>query len=572
MIGEHTSETQICTVLYRDMPLRKSPDQIIHNFNKEFGDTRPSHEQSLELDSENNVGSSQMESLGLRSATKRDKEELQQFINKWFLQPGTDTEPIEFSLGCGDTIKNRNSKQSMDKLPTFEGLLGSMSKLCRKACHPDSGMKSSLIHAPYPFVIPGERFRESYYWDSYWIIKGLLKEKSHYEFCLGIVRNFAYMVQKVGMVPNGFRSYYLNRSQPPMLTCMVSELYNHSDCKMDLIAEFLHTMKQELLFWRESKRTIRLAGNVVASRYYSEWPKPRPESLSEDLHTFESYKAHLDWARIPKEERRSLQNTFFCNISAAAESGWDFSSRWLDESNTLPSIRTIRILPVDLNAILFKSERLVSGFAKEIGDIETSIQFDRFYRERRQSFVSIFWDPLKSKWRDVLLTKDCSAIAEFSRQEDYASDWVPLWCLDEDGDKETLAQAIESLRNSKINAFGGISASSIFTGQQWDWPNVWPPLQYFLAEGCWSVARIIRLGAEIQNDTDIQNAAVKAQMLGDEIKNRFLVSIRHAWDQKHTLPEKFDCEHHGGFGFGGEYECVEGFGWTTGLALHWLED
>jgi len=355
---------------------------------------------------------------------------------------------------------------------------------------------------------------------------------------------------------------------------MVHELYNHSTSKNDLIREFLPVIKQELLFWRESNRTICIEGDYIVSRYYSDWTKPRPESLAEDLSTFESFKLNIDWKGMSDEKRRSLQNSFFRNISAAAESGWDFSSRWLDESNTLQSMRTTRILPVDLNAILLKSERLVSSFAKDIGDVQTSSQFATFFRERKQSFTSVFWDFSRCTWRDVLMNEECSAIRGFSRQEDYASNWVPLWCLDdeEEEDKGILMQAIDSLKSSKINAMGGISASSVPTGQQWDWPNVWPPLQYFLAEGCWSVASLLRSYAENhQNDPDAQNAALEAQTLGDSIKRRYLVSVERVWEEKHTLPEKFDCEHLGGFGYGGEYECVEGFGWTTGLALHWLE-
>lgn len=555
-------------VMCRDMPLRDSPDLILQKFEEDFGVTL-SHS-SQNVDQYVDGGLVRSKSTGRPNITGKEQERLQQFLDRWFFPPGSDTTAVQLtgepSVTTNDEI--RDAEKLNGKL-THRGLMGSMTKLCRKACPLGEEENSSLIHAPYPFIIPGERFRESYYWDSYWIIKGLLKNQSTYSFCLGIVRNFGYMVQRLGMVPNGFRSYYLNRSQPPMLSCMVYEIYKHSESKKDLVEEFLPVMKQEMLFWRDCKRTIHLNNDTIVSRYYSEWTKPRPESLREDLSTFELFKLGLEWSKIQDKKRKSLENKFFRNISAAAESGWDFSSRWLDESNSLESIRTTRILPVDLNAILIKSERIISTLATEVGDTHTSAQFDAFYRERRQSFVSLFWDPVMCKWRDILLNDDCSEIIGFSREEDYASDWVPLWCLEEEEDLQMHEQAIKSLRNSKINASGGVSASSIFTGQQWDWPNVWPPSQYFLAEGCWSVARLVQSCGREEHDS--QQLALDAEMLGDGIKTRYLASAAHVWEQKQTLPEKFDCEHQGGFGYGGEYECVEGFGWSTGLALHWLD-
>lgn len=564
----------------RDMPLRDSPERIMRDFEDTFGAVEKSYqyERADLVDGEDIGHVLNVERYGNMDDEVRDK--LHQFVAKWFLPAGSDTTHVKMMEGSSEgecqNMHDDNSEEIGQQL-TLRSLLDSMSKLCRKAIQPAQSKAecSSLIHAPYPFVIPGERFRESYYWDSFWIMEGLLKYTSCYDFCLGIVRNFAYMVESIGMVPNGFRSYYLNRSQPPMLTCMVWTLCKHAKSRIDVITEFLPVMTKEILFWRESERTLHFDSEdqISVSRYYSNWTRPRPESLKEDLATFESLKAHVDWDGLSRTERQILRDNLFRNISAAAESGWDFSSRWLDGSNTLKTIRTTRIIPVDLNALLMKSERLVSCMAKEIGDEMVHYKFDQYYRERRQSFPKVFWDSKKCKWRDALLNKDCSAIVGFSREEDYASDWVPLWCLDDD--MESCIQAIESLKNSKVNATGGIAASSTFTGQQWDWPNVWPPLQYFLGEGCWSVSKAIEshllsTGVDLRKKKDIEAIASKAKILGDSIKERYLLSAQCVWAQKGTLPEKFDCEHPGGFGYGGEYECVQGFGWTTGLALHWL--
>lgn len=74
----------------------------------------------------------------------------------------------------------------------------------------------SSIALPKPFVVPGGRFREPYYWDTYWVVKGLLVSGMK-DTVRGMIDNFIYMVNSIGFVPNGSRIYYLNRSQPPFL-------------------------------------------------------------------------------------------------------------------------------------------------------------------------------------------------------------------------------------------------------------------------------------------------------------------------------------------------------------------
>ena len=357
------------------------------------------------------------------------------------------------------------------------------------------------------------------------------------DLCTGIVRNFAHMIEEHGFVPNGFRQYYLNRSQPPLLTVMVDSIANAGD-RMSIIAEFLPVLKKELLFWRQGERAlVEASTGLVVSRYWSDWTAPRAESLREDLATAEGI--------TDDEERQRL----FRDICAAAESGWDFSSRWMDESNTLQSLRTTRVLPVDLNALLVKSEWLVSEMALEIGDIETSKTFARMSNERETALHSLFWDERRGKWRDVLLDGNKSVGFARKDDEDYASDWVPLWCLN--GNLEDRRRAARSLQASEINQSGGVAASNVLTGQQWDWPNAWPPLQYFLAAGCWA------LGDEV------------SVRLGDSIRDRYMASARKAWGVRNSLPEKFDCTVSGEVGGGGEYDVVrEGFGWSLGLASY----
>lgn len=85
----------------------------------------------------------------------------------------------------------------------------------------------SIIRRSLPFIIPGGRFRESYYWDSYWIVLGLLACDMEVT-AQGLVRNLLDDVSTYGFVPNGGRIYYLNRSQPPLLSDMVVALVKHN--------------------------------------------------------------------------------------------------------------------------------------------------------------------------------------------------------------------------------------------------------------------------------------------------------------------------------------------------------
>jgi len=87
----------------------------------------------------------------------------------------------------------------------------------------DAPQRFSILRKKHPFVVPGGRFRESYYWDSYWIVLGLLACDMTLT-AKGLVQNLLDDVSTYGFVPNGGRIYYLNRSQPPLLSDMVVAL------------------------------------------------------------------------------------------------------------------------------------------------------------------------------------------------------------------------------------------------------------------------------------------------------------------------------------------------------------
>lgn len=148
--------------------------------------------------------------------------------------------------------------------------------------HPDT---FSIIPIPHRFIIPGGRFKEYYYWDTYWIVKGLLLSDM-LETAQGMVENLLSMVEKFGFVPNGGRIYYLNRSQPPLLTLMVSDYVKYTN-DFEFLRNNVNILEKELNFWLTKRITeIDKNGNTyILAHYDSESDTPRPESYVEDIET-----------------------------------------------------------------------------------------------------------------------------------------------------------------------------------------------------------------------------------------------------------------------------------------------
>jgi len=179
---------------------------------------------------------------------------------------------------------------------------------------------SSLLPLPRPYVVPGGRFREIYYWDSYFTMLGLI-ESGRQDLAQSMVENFAHLIDSFGHVPNGTRTYYLSRSQPPFFYLMVG-LLDPAD-PADAFAHFLPQLRREYAFWmrgaqgmgrgKARARVVGLPDGSILNRYWDDRDSPRDESYREDT----------ELARESGRNPRQL----FRDLRAAAESGWDFSSR-----------------------------------------------------------------------------------------------------------------------------------------------------------------------------------------------------------------------------------------------------
>ncbi|XP_009782059.1 probable trehalase [Nicotiana sylvestris] len=408
----------------------------------------------------------------------------------------------------------------------------------------------TLIPLKNPVIIAGSRYREVYYWDSYWVIRGLLASKM-YETAKGIVSNLVSLIDQFGYVLNGARAYYTNRSQPPLLSAMIVEIYNRTD-DLDLVRRSLPALLKEYHFWNSGihKVTIQDAqgSNHSLSRYYAMWNEPRPESSTIDSKTA---------SKLPNicEKRQ-----FYRDLASAAESGWDFSSRWMRNEPDLTTTSTTSILPVDLNAFLLKMELDIAFLANTIGESSTVARFTEASQNRQRAINCIFWNAEMGQWLDYWLgdsnTSEDIYIWEDIHQnkKSFASNFVPLWIELFNSDDITNRKVVQSLKSSGLLQPAGIASTLSNTGQQWDFPNGWPPVQHMIIEG------LARSGLE------------EARALANDIVIRWIRTNYVAYKKTGAMYEKYDVTKCGAYGDGGVYAAQTGFGWANGVVLALLEE
>ena len=257
---------------------------------------------------------------------------------------------------------------------------------------------SSLIPLPNAYVVPGGRFREVYYWDSYFTMLGLV-ESGRTDLVRSMLDNFAHLVTTVGHIPNGNRTYYLGRSQPPYFAAMVGLYARATDTTQAL--RWLGALEAEHAFWMDGatrvapgeayRRVVRLPDGSVLNRYWDDIPEPRPEAYRQDYTLAQT---------LPEAQRTAL----YRNIRATAESGWDFSSRWMRDPSDLRTLETTDLAPVDLNSLLYNLERTIAAlraFRGQPGDADVAARFDALAAERRRALLEASFDPAEGYFFDV---------------------------------------------------------------------------------------------------------------------------------------------------------------------------
>lgn len=396
--------------------------------------------------------------------------------------------------------------------------------------------RGSLLALPYEYVVPGGRFSEQFYWDTYFIMLGLAADE-RWDLIEGMMKNYIYMIKKFGFIPTANRTYFLSRSQPPFFSHMVRLLATHKG-RRSTYFEYLPHLLAEYRFWQKGKsavkshidsqayaRIVRMPNGAVMGRYYDNQIAPRPESQYEDLET---------------AENAANKDKIFLDLRAGAESGWDFSSRWFRDPQDIRSIHTTDLIPVDLNCLLYDLEVLIAETYKDLKQPLLVKRFRRLAEQRADAIRRYCWDDEDEFFHDFdfrvgQTTKRATLAAVFPLASGVAT-------------PEQAAAVARKLETDFLKG-GGLLMTLMDTGQQWDAPNGWAPIQWVAIKG------LQRYGYH-----DLAN----------EIKHRWMSSTETVFSTRHKMIEKYDVVNESRMGGGGEYPLQDGFGWTNGVyaALH----
>gem|GEM_PF-28565 len=398
----------------------------------------------------------------------------------------------------------------------------------------DTAAISTLIPLPRPYVVPGGRFREVYYWDSFFTMLGLVRS-GRLDLVRDMLDNFAWLIARFGHVPNGNRTYYLSRSQPPFFAAMVELYAGATDTAHAL--PYLGALEAEHAFWMDGagrlapgqayRRVVRLADGSVLNRYWDDRAEPRPEAWRQDFELAQ---------RVPRSRSAAL----YRNVRATAESGWDFSSRWLRDPADLRTLETTDLVPVDLNSLLYQAERLIAAlrrFRGRPGDAEAARRYELAAETRRGALLEAAYDPATGyfydvRWRTGERVTDRPTLAAAA----------PLFlglATPEQGRAVAARLGRDFLRP------GGFVTTLVRSGQQWDAPNGWAPLEWMAIEG---VRRYGRAD------------------LADTARERWLALNRRTYRATGKMMEKYDVVDVSRPAGGGEYPGQQGLGHAVGPA------
>ena len=403
-----------------------------------------------------------------------------------------------------------------------------------------------LLYLPRPYVVPGGRFNEMYGWDSYFIQVGLLQD-GELDRARDMVDNFLYEITHYGTILNANRTYFLSRSQPPFLTRMILGVYERTRDREWLRAT-VPSIERYYRFWTSEPHAISGFG---LSRYFDLGAGPAPEVISDERD--EAGRTHYDRAReyyrthevtdydeslYYDSARDQLTDLFYKGDRSMRESGFDPSSRF-----GALNVDVIHYAPVCLNSLLYIMEDDAARIMELLGDASTARTWRTRANTRRERINQTLWDD------EAGLYYDYSFRTKRLRRYDFATTFYPLWA-----GIATPAQARRVRQNlSRFEESGGLLTSTTITGNQWDAPFGWAPLQMIAAAG------LRRYGF----DED-----------ADRIAAKFIGLVAKELEEHGTIVEKYDVRRResdvaADIKFGYSANQV-GFGWTNAAVLDLL--
>ena len=388
----------------------------------------------------------------------------------------------------------------------------------------------SRLALPFPFVVPGGRFGEMYYWDTYFTMLGL-QVSGRTDVLEGIVANFAYLIDTVGYIPNGTRTYFLGRSQPPYFSLMVSLLATETGSAA--ITRYLPQLEMEYRFWMKGVaeinenntaafHAVRMKDGEFLNRYWDDQDTPRPESYRQD---------------VELAADSTDKSALYRHLRVGAESGWDYSTRWFSDNASIKTIHAADLVPVDLNCLIWNLESVIARGHELQGDTQEADRYLQLAADRKKAIRKYCWHPVRKFFFDHdYLTNSCSHAFTIAAA-------TPLYFGI--ATQEEAENVIATIKDRFLVA-GGVQTTLENSGEQWDAPNGWAPLQW-----------ITILGLENYG----------ADELAETIAQRWIRVNTEVFGRTGKLMEKYNVVDTRLEAGGGEYAGQDGFGWTNGVLL-----
>ncbi|MCQ9636060.1 trehalase [Chryseobacterium sp. WG23] len=431
----------------------------------------------------------------------------------------------DFVMAHFDFLGAKISVQREHHLPIEEHIEKLWDELTRTAYEE----KGTLLKLPKPYIVPGGRFNEFFYWDSYFIMLGL-QVSGRVEMMKNIVENCAYLIQHVGFVPNASRTHFLSRSQPPYFSLMLDLLFETTHHN-EIYIQYHDTLEKEYAFWMNGeeelesgsciKRVVKTKDGDILNRYYDTENTPRPESYLIDI----------------EDHENASGDEFYRNIRSACESGWDFSSRWFADGEHIQTIETLNLAQVDLNCLLWHLETTLAKSSALQNLTEKENYFTERAATRRQMINKYFWDEKAMTYKDYHTKKNTKTPSE------HIAALYPLFLGLADGEQ---AKGVARIIAEKFLYQGGLVTTTKKSGQQWDLPNAWAPYQW--------------LGFQAMKNYGCNE-------LAEKIKNNWCSNVERVYNNTGKLMEKYNALDTETIAGGGEYPNQDGFGWTNGVYL-----
>jgi alpha,alpha-trehalase len=363
-----------------------------------------------------------------------------------------------------------------------------------------------------------------------------LKVSGKHEMLENMVNNFSYLIDKIGYIPNGNRTYYIGRSQPPFYSLMVKLLASIKG--ETILPAYLPQLEKEYQFWMKgvdelsetetaAHRTVRMPDESVLNRYWDENDTPRPESYREDI----------ELSHLSAQESKKI----YRHLRAGAESGWDFSSRWFKDGKSFSTIHTTEIIPVDLNCLLLHLEKTIAEAYQLAGNNEATKTYISLAEKRKDAIQKYCWNKEQGFYFDYDF-----AAGKQKQVLSLAAAFPLFFSIATDEQAKQVADIIEQ----KFITSGGIVTTFVTTGQQWDAPNGWAPLQWITVIG-------------LENYRHNELAA--------DITGKWIKLNRDVFHRTGKLMEKYNVVDTNLEAGGGEYPGQDGFGWTNGVLLALIE-